>query len=83
VEPSASGAHKRGKIVEADHPLKGNSHVFFVEAMVVSVPSPWGQEQIGSPTVVNDVSVTPVHSGITGMPIPWLLNRFTHPDRSG
>jgi hypothetical protein len=68
--------------MEADHPFKGIPHVLFVESMVVSVPSPRGQEQIGSPTVVNDVSVTPVNSGVAGMPIPWSLYRFTHPDRS-
>jgi hypothetical protein len=41
MSPSATSAHEGSKIMEADHPLKGNSHFVFVEAMVVAVPSPW------------------------------------------
>ena len=67
--PTASGPHESTEVVKPEHAVEGIPHAGLIQSELIAVPAPGGEEQVGSPPVVNGVAVTPVGGRVAGMPI--------------
>ena len=79
---AAAGAHERAEVVETQKSTQGASHALFIKTVVIAMPRPRAQEQIGSSSVMDDVAIAAVDRVVAGMPVIGPGNGFAHPDRS-